>query len=360
MIGELRVHNLKRFIDQSFRFTPLTVLTGLNSSGKSTIIQSLLLAYQAQLTTSNVVSLNAEPGLQLGQPADVLAVDAATSRIAVSLDVDDVWHDWAFETQFEGAEAASYLVRTENSDAGISLTYLGAERVGPRTSQAVSPTPTSRDDETVHLGDDGRFVAHALAVHGRREVAQPLLHPQQSKVTTLHSQTEAWMSELVGRVQFDARLIPRTDLATLHVRSTSATDWFLPTNVGFGISYALPIVVAGLGARPNSVLIVDSPEAHLHPAAQSSLARFLALVAAGGVQVVIETHSDHVLNGVRRAVVDALVDAEDVIVHFLAGDRDPTEIELNERGRPTAWPLGFFDQLEVDLRHITRPRTPRS
>jgi predicted ATPase len=359
MISEVRIRNVKRFVDQSFRFAPLTVLTGLNSSGKSTIIQALLLAYQSKTGRSEAVALNAEPGLRLGQPADVLAVDAPTTRIEVGLEMAGSWRNWVFETHFEGSETASHLICIDNPDADISLTYLGAERVGPRTSQAVSPTAASRDDDTVHLGDDGRFTAHALAVHGRREVSQGLLHPSQSRVTTLHSQAESWMSELVGTVQFEARLIPRTDLATLHVRSTGAADWYLPTNVGFGISYALPIIVAGLAARPGSLLIIDSPEAHLHPAAQSTVARFLTLVAACGVQVVVETHSDHVLNGIRRAVVENVAASENVVVHFLSGDREPVVIELDARGKPTAWPDGFFDQLEVDLRHITRPRPRR-
>jgi predicted ATPase len=164
------------------------------------------------------------------------------------------------------------------------------------------------------------------------------------------------MSDLVGPVQFEADLVPRTDLATLHVRSTSTDDWYLPTNVGFGISYALPIVVAGLTAKPGTVLIVDSPEAHLHPAAQSAVGRFLARVAAAGTQVILESHSDHVVNGIRRAVVEELIISEDVVVHFLAGRADPIQIDLDARGRLSEWPDGFFDQIEADLRQITRPR----
>lgn len=164
------------------------------------------------------------------------------------------------------------------------------------------------------------------------------------------------MSDLVGAVQFEADLVPRTDLATLHVRSTSSDDWYLPTNVGFGISYALPIVVAGLTAKPGTVLIVDSPEAHLHPAAQSGIGRFLARVAASGTQVILESHSDHVVNGIRRAVVEQLITAEDVVVHFLAGRAEPVRIDLDARGRLSEWPAGFFDQIEADLKQITRPR----
>lgn len=355
MISRLRIRNFKRFLDQTFLFAPLTVLTGLNSSGKSTVVQSLLLAYQARLGVSRIVPLNCEPGLRLGQPTDVLATDAPTSRIQFDMTLNGAHGHWEFETQFEGAESASHLVCIKSSDIPISPTYLGAERMGPRTSQAISLTSTSRDEDTVILGDDGRFVAHALAVHGRRDVPMGLLNPGQTRVTTLLSQTEAWMAELVGPVQFDPHLVPRTDLATLHVRSSAATDWLLPTNVGFGITYALPIIVAGLTVRSEGVLIVDSPEAHLHPAAQSAVGRFLARVSGCGVQVLVETHSDHVLNGIRRAIVDEVVRSSDVTVHFL-GEQNPVTIGINDRGRPSVWPPGFFDQMEVDLRSITQPR----
>ena len=82
-------------------------------------------------------------------------------------------------------------------------------------------------------------------------------------------------------------------------------DRMRPTNMGFGVSYALPVITAGLLAPAGSLLVVENPEAHLHPAGQSRVGRFLAHLAASGVQVVAETHSDHVLNGVRLAAVEA-------------------------------------------------------
>lgn len=355
-IRTLKVRNLKRFVSQDFQLAPLTVLTGLNSSGKSSAVQAILLAYHAQLVADGgVVPLNVEPGLGLGQPVDVLAAEALTTDVGVALGVDDAEFSWTFETQFDGADTAAHVLCSAHENAGLTLSYLGAERMGPRTSQPVAPV-SDADPDFVFLGDDGRFVAHALAVHGRRQVASDLQHPDRAGGGTVSTQTEAWMSDLVGAVQFEADLVPRTDLATLHVRSTSSDDWYLPTNVGFGISYALPIVVAGLTAKPGTVLIVDSPEAHLHPAAQSGIGRFLARVAASGTQVILESHSDHVVNGIRRAVVEQLITAVDVVVHFLAARAEPVRIDLDARGRLSEWPAGFFDQIEADLKQITRPR----
>jgi predicted ATPase len=108
-------------------------------------------------------------------------------------------------------------------------------------------------------------------------------------------------------------------------------------------------------------VLVENPEAHLHPGGQSRLGRFLARAAGSGVQVVIETHSDHILNGVRLAMAEErTVSAEDVLVHFFGReDGQPLPIDLNQRGRLTQWPAGFFDQIETDLGRLSRARRDR-
>src|SRR5260370_11768007 len=111
--------------------------------------------------------------------------------------------------------------------------------------------------------------------------------------------------------------------------------------------------------RLAGLLMVENPEAHLHPAGQSRLGQFLGRVAGSGAQVVVETHSDHVVNGLRLAVVEErTVDAGDVIVHFFGeSERDkPIPIKLTERAGLTSWPNGFFDQMEADLGRLARAK----
>lgn len=73
-------------------------------------------------------------------------------------------------------------------------------------------------------------------------------------------------------------------------------------NMGFGVSYSLPIIVALLSAREGDILVLENPEAHLHPRGQRKIGELVALAAANGVQIFMETHSDHVLNGIRLSV----------------------------------------------------------
>jgi predicted ATPase len=135
------------------------------------------------------------------------------------------------------------------------------------------------------------------------------------------------------------------------------SEWMLPTNTGFGVSYCLPVIVAGLIAPSDGLLIVDSPEAHLHPAAQSAIGGFLATVAASGVQVIVETHSDHVLNGIRRATsAEGILHHSLIRVLFFDASPEPRQLTISEYGAVSDWPVGFFDQLEADLGEITRSR----
>jgi len=102
------------------------------------------------------------------------------------------------------------------------------------------------------------------------------------------------------------------------------------------------------------MLIVENPEAHLHPRAQSAIGEFLARVAAGGAQVVVETHSEHVLNGARRMVKQTVLTPEKLCLHYFANTKDVLEptvttIPVSLTGDISTWPEGFFDQLDQDL-----------
>lgn len=95
------------------------------------------------------------------------------------------------------------------------------------------------------------------------------------------------------------------DLVSLRysfIQDQQVSNAYRSTNVGFGLTYSLPIFVAVLSSRPGSLILLENPEAHLHPKGQSRLGEFLAIAASQGIQIVAETHSDHVLNGVRVAV----------------------------------------------------------
>lgn len=362
MIHSFEIRNFKRFADVHLRLNQLVLLSGVNSSGKSSALQALRLAELA-MTNGPTVQLNRSLGLELGEATDVLNREALVPQIELVVHTES------------GADHLR-LVAPDGQDRSVALevvpplpnrgedrrwkveTYLGAERMGPRDILDVAPGGGSRMD----VGVRGEFTAHMLTLFDRHPVTDSLLHPTTSEVPltrTLSSQSEAWLSSIVRPTRVRSTWLPQASAAALQFRDFDVTaDWVRPANVGFGLTHCLPIIVAALGSTPGSVFMVENPEAHLHPKAQSEIGKFLVRLAASGVQTVVETHSDHVLNGVRIAVADQqLLSPDDVAIHFFGAPREAiTEITLDANGGLSVWPTGFFDQSMEDLATVSRIR----
>ena len=99
---------------------------------------------------------------------------------------------------------------------------------------------------------------------------------------------------------------------------------------------------------------MENPEAHLHPRAQSRIAEFFAMVASCGIQVFIESHSEHILNGLRVSVLkpDISVRYDELIIHYFNENFESERLSIDEKGKIENWPTGFFDQEEIDLSNI--------
>ena len=171
---------------------------------------------------------------------------------------------------------------------------------------------------------------------------------------TLRAQVNSWASDFFPGAEINAQPIPKTNLMRLELRTGRTSDWRRPSNTGFGITYAFPVLVAAMIAAPGQTLVVDSPEAHLHPKGQSRIGYFLAKVAASGVQIVIETHSDHVLNGIRLALRDREIESDKVAIYFFGCEARPqvTRVTADDNGALNQGPDGFFDQSEKDLSNL--------
>lgn len=118
---------------------------------------------------------------------------------------------------------------------------------------------------------------------------------------------------------------------------------FKPQNVGFGISYILPVLVTLLTAKSGSIVIIENPEAHLHPRGQAEMGRLIAETVARGVQVFVETHSDHMINGIRVSVKKGVVKPEDVNIAFF--ERTTHDVQ-NEDGE------GSHREIYAEVRNI--------
>jgi predicted ATPase len=371
VIESVTIRGFKRFANSQLRMAPLTILTGLNGSGKTSLIQAILLAAEASRRSDNALPLNGPFGLELGTAADILnwgckppvEIEMQSSESGAS--------NWSFEFAVEeqlflGVSMRPGMLPDAFVGSPRSFTYLSAERLGPRDLFSTSSLP----DHQLEVGFKGEYTAHVLSVLGDKVLEDAnRVHPSRlgSTPELLKYEVEAWIREIAKPVEINAERLGTSPASQLSFRSPGGERVKSP-NMGFGVSYSLPIVLGGLIAAKGGLMIVENPEAHLHPAGQSRVGAFLAWLSSKGVQVLVETHSDHVLNGIRRAIVDhKYVQAESVRAHFFksnpnAAEDDPSPVELtfSDSGGLSDWPDGFFDQYQIDVSTIGRLRRNRT
>ncbi|MBF0613453.1 MAG: DUF3696 domain-containing protein, partial [Magnetococcales bacterium] len=363
--------NFKCFQAQELTSRPLTVLSGVNGAGKSTIIQALLLmrtALQQHVQGMKELPLNGPHGLALGQVMDILPHNMENVPVVLGLSQEASDLQITLTGQSPGARYLGMDV-IEQGDFSTSpmhgkgfewFTFLSANRTGPQDYQPMQST----SPEFLEMGENGQFVAEILEAMGQKRVDPRRSHTNNPD-GLFHVQVGHWLNQLLPGWAVKVERSPNFDVLGLRFKKQQhfGDEWLRPTNTGFGITYAFPILVAALAMQAGGVLIIDSPEAHLHPAGQSAMGQFLAHMAAGGVQIFLETHSDHIINGIRLAVLDDRhpLQKEQLIIHHLENTPDGTvvhEIGINERGGLTQHPADFFDQAEKDLANIVRRRFP--
>lgn len=134
------------------------------------------------------------------------------------------------------------------------------------------------------------------------------------------------------------------------------------THVGVGVSQVLPIVVSCLLARPDTLLIFEQPELHLHPKVQTLLADFFLAMSMLGKQCILETHSEYLINRLRfraaAAEAKQLVDTLEIyFVEKTGNQANFRKVKVNEYGAIVEWPDGFFDQSQSEAEEILRAAT---
>jgi energy-coupling factor transporter ATP-binding protein EcfA2 len=344
VIGSLALKNLKCFDELSLDLAPLTVLTGFNAAGKSTSLQTLLLLCQSLRAEDWNRELRLNGALvSLGTPRDILNPNFTEKGLSLGIGTTGADLSWNFgvvESESRRAlEASSLDVRF----AGSGWFGLGPEKLAglvpkdpePRITAAVRelerlvflsalrqvetdvfPIPENLGESPGDVGCVGQFAAWWVHQEGDSPIQLERSLPSAAQSRTLRAQLNAWTGEIFPGAEINALPVPRTNLVRLEIRTGATSEYRRPANVGYGVSYAFPLLVAGLPGASDRPVIVDSPEAHLHPRGQSRIGAFLAQMAASGSQFLIETHSDHVLSGVRLAVRSGMIKPEQVALYF--------------------------------------------
>ena len=388
MIKQFNISNFKAFRNQPLSLSPLTLLTGLNGSGKSSVLQALLVLRQSfdqGLLQENRLALDGGL-LRLGTRQDALFEGANEDPARIGFELTSYIpeksfpHRWNFVFDSKDDRVSKAAPHKSSSSIeplglfGPGFRFLSAERIGPRLNYGMA----DNDLASVGLGVQGEWAPQYLAASKDQPLSVRQCHHPGAVATHLLSQVEAWMGEFSPGLRIEVESDPTRDSVTLRYRFEiqrgmqrgakgevlrEVSNSYRATNVGFGISYTLPVVVAVLAARPGDLILLEAPEAHLHPRGQSKIGQLLARAASGGVQVIVETHSDHVMNGVRVAVHEGLISPETAAFLYFgwdpkAEDGTPTvhTVPMDKNGRVEDWPEGFFDEMDRSLETLLTPK----
>ncbi|MFA9377001.1 MAG: DUF3696 domain-containing protein [Lachnotalea sp.] len=366
MINRLLVENFKCFTKLELEMSNLNVLSGINGMGKSTMIQALLLLRQSYESGVLRKGLYLNGSLvNIGTGKDLICRYGDIDEIKIGIISENNKYKWEYEYK----ESSDYLKLLKNlSEDGIvkvednilfsnNFEYISAERLGPRRNYKTSYFDVYDKNQ---IGLQGEMSVYYLAEKGRDKLENELVLHESEKNNLLELQVNAWLSEISPGVKVEVKNYRDARLVGLNyaMKGKSGIDEYSAVNVGFGISYILPIVITLLKAKKGDFIILENPEAHLHPRGQRKIGELISKAAAGGVQIVVETHSDHLLNGLRIAVKNGIISNDKIKLNYFyviedsdgkVITHDKTTPIIMEDGSLSDWPIGFFDEWDIAI-----------
>ena len=327
------------------------------------MIQSLLLMRQSYYGnykhSIKKIILNDDKLIRLGNYKDVLSQFAEEESIVFKL-IDG--EDGKCEVQMQADDFDSPVIQNESDlfEEKMNLftnkfVYLNAQHLPPQVTYDIT---NWQDSEINYIGNNGEYVIPWAYTNRNKIVDKKYLEENETNADLLTA-INYWMGKISPGIKIDFSIDKITNqgktllkyplkLGNVEQTSDTWTDPYLPNNVGFGITYLLPIVYALLTAEKDSLVILENPESHLHPKGQTEIGRLISLVAGNGVQVICESHSDHLINGIRLSVKERLINNELLSIMFLdKNDSQETicnSIEIDKNGNFDEYPSGFLDQ----------------
>jgi len=365
MIKKIKIKNFKSLRNVELQMSNLNVLAGLNGSGKSSFIQTLLLlrqSYKNPYQGNTGLILQDGELISLGSGKDVFYQYAKDEKIEFEILSNDNVFKWSFiynpnsdilsvEKEHDIKLLSSFNLFNSN------FQYLNAEHISPQMSYKKSEFQVIKNN---NIGVKGEYVVHYLSEYGlSQKVKNVHLNHPDGRTDSLIHQTNAWLSEITPGTRLIAEDVKGLDVVRLAIKFETKdgyTNEVKPVNTGFGITYVLPVVVAILKAKKDDILILENPESHLHPMAQSVIGRMMSYAAQEGVYIIVETHSDHIINGIRVAVKEQKLSGKNIRFFYFDRILDSSEqysnieeILIDRNGELSSYPRGFLDEWNEQL-----------
>lgn len=403
MLSKVKLTNFKCFECLDLGCTPLNLLCGLNGMGKSSVLQALLVIQQSFETGELLKGRLVLGGdrVDLGAGSDVMFEDAKDDVIGFELQRAGWVVPWVVHFAYapmadqltmrsDRGSGGAYLIEgptfeysketgqfTKASDSatefhvtpvsddwrgvppfGGRLVYVNAERIGPRKLYPISEIRARHGD----FGSGGEYALNFMNHHQDDLLKEDDPRCVDGERRRLRDVVDRWLQDVCPGAHLQLEELTDADALiagfSFDRPGDVATRRYRATNVGFGLSYVLPVILALL-SEPGTLCLIENPEAHLHPRGQTKLAELAARAAVAGVQVFAETHSDHFMDGVRIAVRDRLIAPQATAFHYFERDGSKSVVsspQINADGRLSRWPAGFFDQHEENLDRLLARR----
>jgi len=337
-ILNMNIEGFKIFEQEIFEFKNLTILTGENSAGKSSLIQAILYLGNPVGLIGTHFNQDLHNFLRSLGGSELFNKNGAKEIIIEADDLKQIWvkNGGSIETKINNFIYPNFLSYPEN------LVYLNAEK---HRIQQISPLNESLKDRFFGIYCD---LTSNYFYHHKREPIEDYLIKDKSSLT-LESQVNYWMSYITNINDLNIEINKITPNLVKNVFKIN-NDEFLPENLGTGLSHLFSILVVCLSSKKNNIIIIENPEIHLHPKSQAKLGEFFAFIASNGIQLIIETHNDHILNKVAYEIFKDNLSKDDVVIHYFSLPYKKTTLYFNDmgnfvnkRGKEIQFPEGFFD-----------------
>lgn len=337
MITTLTIEGFKCFNNVSIEMKPLTLFAGQNSAGKSSAIQAILALHQDNSNPFSGRFIN------IGKAEELYNYRTGKESIIISADYSDSNGKKVACLKCEGLPSTL----KDQKKLEQNIIYCSANRIGARDVYKKPGRDNFADSNCEYS-----FAYFEKHKNDRYEPDSCYVYDKGESQLKFEGQVNYWLKRILG-YSISSKEIDRTDLIQVSFIDEKFKNEMRPTNVGTGVTYISEIIISGFSCKKDDLLIIENPEIHLHPAAQAAFLEFISFLISCGIQVLIETHSDHIYNGVRRCIHDDYLSLEEVAVYFFKQDdkycSEPVRIPINEKGQATKNESGMFDQIKKDL-----------
>lgn len=362
MIKYIKLKNFKSIKNTEFALSGLNFFFGNNSVGKSSIIQSLLLLRQSfDFDKSlNKIKLNGQL-VNFGSFKDILCEDADEDNIYIDVlgdngsiisgvySVDNKDKSIGFLNYEDLLQSKKLTVeKLENLNLfNDKFVYLNAQHISPSFDYDIK---NWNNNFINYLGNYGQFVFPYISQNSNIDINKLLINDGND--TSLISALNYWLGTISKGIQIKCEV--NNDIGKVKVSYTYKyadgvnSSMRNSLNVGYGITHVISLLYSLLVSNSNTLIVIENPESHLHPRAQSSIGKLMALAAKNGAQIICETHSDHVINSIRLVVKEGIVSPELCNVLYFSQDENYNTknevLDIDKNGNFDTYPEGFLDE----------------